>query len=71
MFVTVDTTTRPNWDKEIVASLDFLQHSVLQVPFFLMNLMKFLSPALDDMYVGTMVWKGGLTDLLPPGSWSL
>ena len=37
------------WDDKIVDSLSFLQHSVLQVPFFLMSLMKFLTPALDDM----------------------
>jgi len=38
-------------DLDVLDTLHYLQHSVLQVPFFLMNLMKFLTPALDDMYV--------------------
>lgn len=38
------------WDEQVVDSLDFVQNSVLQVPFFLMSLMKFISPAYDNMY---------------------
>lgn len=44
----IDTQT-VTWHEEVINAIDFLQHSVLQVPFFLMNLWKFLSPALDDM----------------------
>lgn len=40
---------RATWDDFIVDSLQFLQHSVLQVPFFLMTLMKYIDPALDNM----------------------
>ena len=40
----------------MVNALHFLQHSVLQVPFFLMNLMKFFSPALDEMFMESLDW---------------
>ena len=44
------------WDDKIVDTMNFLQHSVLQVPFFLMMLMKFLSPALDNMFMESLDW---------------
>lgn len=46
LFSDLDAQT---WDDALVQSLHFIQHSVLQVPFFLMNLLKFINPALDNM----------------------
>ncbi|KAI9653465.1 MAG: hypothetical protein M1831_006013 [Alyxoria varia] len=47
---------RATWDDQVVSALHFIQHSVLQVPFFLMNLMKFFSPALDEMFMESLDW---------------
>lgn len=38
-----------HWDDEIIEGLEFLEHSVLQVPFFLMSFMRYLTPTLDNM----------------------
>lgn len=38
-----------NWDNEIIDGLNFIEHSVLQAPFFLMSLMRYVTPTLDDM----------------------
>ena len=43
-----DTVT---WDDTLVNGLDFVANSVLQVPFFLMSLMRYITPTLDHMYV--------------------
>jgi hypothetical protein len=37
------------WDDEVITFLHFLEHSVLQVPFFLMTLMRYITPTLDQM----------------------
>lgn len=37
------------WDDKLVGGLDFLANSVLQVPFFLMSLMRYITPTLDRM----------------------
>jgi hypothetical protein len=34
----------------VVEGLDFIQNYVLQVPFFLMTLMRYVTPTLDNMY---------------------
>lgn len=39
------------WDNDIIDGLHFLEHSVLQVPFFLMSLMRYITPTLDNMLV--------------------
>ena len=38
-----------HWDNEVVEGLNFLEHSVLQLPFFLMSLMRYITPTLDEM----------------------
>lgn len=43
------------WDDKIVNGLDFIQNYVLQVPIFLMHLMRYITPALDNMYV-RLLW---------------
>jgi hypothetical protein len=37
------------WDESIVDGLRFLEHTVLQVPFFLMTMMRYITPTLDRM----------------------
>lgn len=39
-----------SWDSSLVRGLDFLANSVLQVPFFLMTLMRYITPTLDHMF---------------------
>ena len=45
-FVNFDSVT---WDDKLVGGMDFLANSVLQVPFFLMSLMRYITPTLDHM----------------------
>jgi hypothetical protein len=37
------------WDDSIVEGLNFIEEYVLQVPFFLMALMRYLVPTLDNL----------------------
>ncbi|PBP18716.1 transmembrane protein UsgS [Diplocarpon rosae] len=41
--------TNATWDDDIVSGLDFVQNYVLQVPFFLMTLMRYVTPTLDNI----------------------
>lgn len=47
---------RVRWDENIVDSLDFIQRYVLQVPFFLMTLMRYITPTLDNMFMHSLAW---------------
>jgi hypothetical protein len=38
-----------HWDESVVNGLHFLEHTVLQVPFFLMTMMRYVTPTLDQM----------------------
>ncbi|RPA89262.1 hypothetical protein L873DRAFT_1722651 [Choiromyces venosus 120613-1] len=44
------------WDDDIISSLEFLEHSVLQVSVFLMSAMRYLVPTLDDMFMQSLEW---------------
>ncbi|KAL8915512.1 MAG: hypothetical protein Q9171_000077, partial [Xanthocarpia ochracea] len=44
LFVNFEAAT---WDDQLVGSMDFVANSVLQVPFFLMSLMRYVTPTLD------------------------
>lgn len=44
------------WDNAVADGLHFLEHSVLQVPFFLMTLMRYITPTLDDMFMESLRW---------------
>lgn len=46
-FANFDTVT---WDDQLVGGMEFLANSVLQAPFFLMSLMRYITPTLDHMY---------------------
>lgn len=37
------------WDDNLLSGLDFLNKSVLQVPFLLMTLLRYITPTLDEM----------------------
>jgi hypothetical protein len=37
------------WDNTIIEGLEFIEEYVLQVPFFLMTLMRYVVPTLDDL----------------------
>lgn len=45
-----------HWDDAVVDGLQFLEHSVLQVPFFLMTLMRYITPTLDQMFMDSLRW---------------
>jgi hypothetical protein len=38
-----------NWDNELIQGMEFIEHSVLQVPLFLMSLMRYATPTLDNV----------------------
>lgn len=40
----------------MLKGLDFLEHSVLQIPFFLMTFMRHISPSLDNMFMESLRW---------------
>lgn len=47
LIFTLDSVT---WDKQLVEGLNFIEEYVLQVPFFLMALMRLITPTLDNLY---------------------
>jgi hypothetical protein len=42
-----------HWDDDLIHGLEFLEHAVLQVPFFLMIMMRHITPTLDNLYAIT------------------
>lgn len=40
------------WDDKVVEGLNFMASHVLQVPLFLMTLMRYITPTLDNLYAG-------------------
>ena len=48
--------SQSTWDESMISGLDFVEKSVLQIPFFLMTLMKYLTPALDNMFMESLAW---------------
>ncbi|OCK79196.1 hypothetical protein K432DRAFT_394126 [Lepidopterella palustris CBS 459.81] len=53
IFIDMDAA---RWDNEVADGLHFLEHSVLQVPFFLMSLMRYITPTLDQMFMDSLQW---------------
>ncbi|KAI1189472.1 formamidase [Nemania serpens] len=45
-----------SWDDALVNGLDLVANHVLQIPLFLMTLMRYLTPALDDMFMDSLRW---------------
>lgn len=44
------------WDDAARDGLHFLEHTVLQIPFFLMTLMRYITPTLDQMFMDSLRW---------------
>ena len=44
------------WDEDIVEGIEYVEHHVLQIPFFLMSFMRYLSPAMDHMFMDSLAW---------------
>lgn len=36
--------------------IEYIEHHVLQIPFFLMSFMRYLSPAMDHMFMDSLAW---------------
>ncbi|KAF2711443.1 hypothetical protein K504DRAFT_475298 [Pleomassaria siparia CBS 279.74] len=53
LFVNMD---HAQWDDNVSSGLHFLEHSVLQVPFFMMTLMRYITPTLDQMFMNSLHW---------------
>ncbi|KAF1816154.1 transmembrane protein UsgS [Eremomyces bilateralis CBS 781.70] len=53
LFMNLDAA---DWDNELIEGLSFIENSVLQVPFFLMSFMRFVSPTLDRMFMESLDW---------------
>ncbi|KAL2849485.1 hypothetical protein BJY01DRAFT_210688 [Aspergillus pseudoustus] len=45
-----------NWDNNLLNGLNFLNKSVLQVPFLLMTLLRYITPTLDDIFMESLNW---------------
>ncbi|UNI17315.1 hypothetical protein JDV02_003669 [Purpureocillium takamizusanense] len=45
-----------SWDDSLVDGLDFVGEYVLQLPFFLMALMRYLAPTLDNLFMQSLQW---------------
>jgi hypothetical protein len=44
------------WDDKIIGTLNFVEEYVLQVPFFLMAVMRYLTPTLDNLFMDSLHW---------------
>ncbi|EFX05585.1 formamidase [Grosmannia clavigera kw1407] len=53
LFMELDAMT---WDDSIVDGLRFLQSNVLQVPLFMMSLMRHITPAMDELFMLSLQW---------------
>ena len=60
-----------SWDDKLVGGMDFLANSVLQVPFFLMSLMRYITPTLDHMYSRPLLLVLSTSKLINSGLWIL
>ncbi|KAF2770360.1 transmembrane protein UsgS [Teratosphaeria nubilosa] len=44
------------FDEDVIEGIEYVEHSVLQVPFFMMTLIRYLSPAMDQMFMDSLAW---------------
>ncbi|KAI5925607.1 formamidase [Camillea tinctor] len=44
------------WDDSLINGLDLIANHVLQVPLFLMTLMRYVTPTLDNMFMDSLRW---------------
>ena len=52
----VNIFTSVTWDHEVIEGIHYIENHVLQVPFFLMSFMRYLSPAMDHMFMDSLAW---------------
>lgn len=52
-FINFDAVT---WDDTLVDALDVFANQVLQLPFFLMTLIRYLTPTLDIVFMESLAW---------------
>ncbi|KAI0404054.1 formamidase [Xylaria palmicola] len=52
----VSDLDRASWDNTLVNGLDLIANHVLQIPLFLMTLMRYVTPTLDDMFMDSLYW---------------
>ncbi|GAW24778.1 hypothetical protein ANO14919_143720 [Xylariales sp. No.14919] len=52
----VTNLDQASWDDSLVNGLDLLANHVLQIPLFLMTLMRYVTPTLDDMFMDSLDW---------------
>ena len=52
----VNLFTSVTWDHEVIGGIHYIENHVLQVPFFLMSFMRYLSPAMDHMFMDSLAW---------------
>lgn len=45
-----------SWDESLVDTLELLANHVLQAPLFLMTLMRYVTPTLDNMFMDSLRW---------------
>ncbi|KAI9840740.1 MAG: hypothetical protein M1838_003934 [Thelocarpon superellum] len=55
-FFSHDRLQQASWDDKIISSLEFTERSVLQLPLFLMSLMRYLVPTLDHVFMDSLQW---------------
>ncbi|KAI9150174.1 hypothetical protein HJFPF1_09929 [Paramyrothecium foliicola] len=53
LFYSLESVT---WDNSIIDGLNFIEEYVLQVPFFLMTLMRYVVPTLDNLFMQSLQW---------------
>ncbi|KAI5776845.1 transmembrane protein UsgS [Geopyxis carbonaria] len=44
------------WDTSVISGLEFIEKSVLQLPLFMMSMMRYITPTLDDMFMKSLEW---------------
>uniref|UniRef100_A0A8H7N3I5 Transmembrane protein UsgS n=1 Tax=Bionectria ochroleuca TaxID=29856 RepID=A0A8H7N3I5_BIOOC len=44
------------WYESVIHGFNFIEESVLQVPFFLMTLMRYMVPTLDNLFMKSLRW---------------
>ncbi|KAI0857554.1 transmembrane protein UsgS [Xylaria cubensis] len=47
---------KASWDDSLVNGLDLIANHVLQMPLFLMTLMRYLTPTLDELFMDSLRW---------------
>ncbi|KAB5526282.1 hypothetical protein GE09DRAFT_467255 [Coniochaeta sp. 2T2.1] len=45
-----------SWDDRVISTLHFIETYVLQIPIFLMTLMRYATPAMDNLFMDSLRW---------------